>query len=583
MKLILDTECYPNFFSVQFKNFETGKMLVFVKTEDQELDIEKIKRLMGATTIGFNSLKYDLPLISYALMGVSNEKLKAISDDIIQNNLTPYKSHMKYGIAFTNYDHIDLQEVAPGVMISLKLYGGRLNAKKLQDLPFDPNLPLTKEQIQEVINYCENDLDTTYILYKSLIQDIELREAMSKIYGTDFRSKGGAQIAKAVLTHNQPVKYPKFDPNQIIRYKAPPWVNFKSSEFQSILKMVQSQEYILKDTGHIVLPSAIIKTISFDGAKYKMGIGGLHSQEKSQVIEPLPWEYLQDWDVVSFYPSMIINEQWEPEVYRGTFKDLYKKIYDERIVAKATKNMIVSNSHKLTLNSSFGLFGNKYSPLYEPKLMLATTLTGQLALLMLIEMLSLRGIKTKSANTDGILIYHSQIKDVKEIIAEWESITSLTMENTDYKAAYFANVNNYFVVKKDGRLKTKGYLSPPGIVKNPSFYVSVKAAIEYILHQTPIKETLMKESSIVDFLTVAKVTGGAQWKGEYLGKTVRFYWAKEGEKLTYVKNGNKVPKSDGAKPLMTLPDGLPNDIDYDAYEKEAWDIVTDLGLSVTNH
>ena len=42
--------------------------------------------------------------------------------------------------------------------------------------------------------------------------------------------------------------------------------------------------------------------------------------------------------------------------------------------------------------------------LYSPDLLINTTITGQLTLLMLIEMITLSGGKVKSANTDGIVI-----------------------------------------------------------------------------------------------------------------------------------------------------------------------------------
>jgi hypothetical protein len=53
--------------------------------------------------------------------------------------------------------HFDIQEPAPAVMISLKLYGGRLHSKKLQDLPIDPHATLTKDQTEILRKYCVND------------------------------------------------------------------------------------------------------------------------------------------------------------------------------------------------------------------------------------------------------------------------------------------------------------------------------------------------------------------------------------------------------------------------------------------
>ena len=77
---------------------------------------------------------------------------------------------------------------------------------------------------------------------------------------------------------------------------------------------------------------------------------------------------------------------------------------------------------------------------------------------------------------------------------------------------------------------------------------------------------------------VRHATGGALKDGEYLGKTLRWYYAEgiEGE-LIYAKNGNKIPKSEGAKPLMTLPNEFPQDINYDWYIREAEEMLADLG------
>ena len=62
-------------------------------------------------------------------------------------------------------------------------------------------------------------------------------------------------------------------------------------------------------------------------------------------------------------------------------------------------------SYKIVSNGSFGVLGSKYSFMYAPHLLLAVTLTGQLALLMLIERAYWKGIPAISANTDGVEFY----------------------------------------------------------------------------------------------------------------------------------------------------------------------------------
>ena len=69
-----------------------------------------------------------------------------------------------------------------------------------------------------------------------------------------------------------------------------------------------------------------------------------------------------------------------------------------------------------------------------------------------------------------------------------------------------------------------------------------------------------------------------------LGKTVRFYWSTEGEPILkrtpHPATGNlpKVPKTDGCRPCMDLPEEFPSDIDYARYEEETENILTDLGF-----
>jgi hypothetical protein len=50
---------------------------------------------------------------------------------------------------------------------------------------------------------------------------------------------------------------------------------------------------------------------------------------------------------------------------------------------------------------------------------------------------------------------------------------------------------------------------------------------------------------------------------------VRWYWSRHGQPIVYASNGNRVATSDGAMPVMTLPEALPDDIDYDRYIEAA--------------
>ena len=199
---------------------------------------------------------------------------------------------------------------------------------------------------------------------------------------------------------------------------------------------------------------------------------------------------------------------------------------------------------------------------------------------MLIEALERDGISVVSANTDGIVIScaTSDYDWMDYLVHEWEQHTGFTTEETEYQALYSRDVNNYIALKKDGKFKLKGVYAPTGLMKNPANEVCVMAVLKYLENGTPIEDTVRNCLDIRRFLTVRTVKGGAVKGEELLGRAIRWYYAKgETGTINYKVNGNKVPRSDGAVPLMNLPDELPNNIDYDWYINEANDILKVIG------
>lgn len=173
--------------------------------------------------------------------------------------------------------------------------------------------------------------------------------------------------------------------------------------------------------------------------------------------------------------------------------------------------------------------------------------------------------------------------------------------------------------------------------KNPATTICVEAVGEFLTKGTPIVTTIQACRDITKFVTVRSVTGGAvkvwdrlppppheteedlmrmagfyeitpdAWilpgetqrharysktayklavdklsapgNTDYIGKTVRWYYAKgvTGE-IVYAKNGNKVPRSDGAMPIMVFDGKFPDDVDFDWYVEEARSILVDVGV-----
>ena len=132
---IFDIECYENFFLAAFMCYETGKVIFFERSPDSEIDLYKLQWLFNScSVVGFNSHSYDIPLCWAAIEGLTTSQLKELSDQIINEESYSHSKAEKdwdFKIGFSN--HIDIKEVAPGVMIGLKHYGGRMHVDRLQD------------------------------------------------------------------------------------------------------------------------------------------------------------------------------------------------------------------------------------------------------------------------------------------------------------------------------------------------------------------------------------------------------------------------------------------------------------------
>ena len=599
---LYDSETYRNYGLHAFKNLETGKVTTFDALNDEKIDRVRLRAFCERITIvAFNYFEYDIIILSAAIAGLPLKVCKEISDRVIQQRAKVWMLAREYNIELVKFDAIDLIEVAPG-QASLKIYNGRLHGKRMQDLPFNPDSTITEHEADIVASYCVNDLDSTGLLFDSLVEQMQLRYDMSDEYDLDLRSKSDAQIAEAVIVHElekilgKKPERPKIDPGTEYFYDIPDFIHYETADLKAMLRMIERTVFEVAETGSILMPASLEKAeIRIGNGRYRMGIGGLHSSEQSQTIVCDGTFLLYDRDVASYYPAIILNLGLFPPHLGPAFLKVYKSIVVRRLAAKGKAKEAkkagdkgqekhwntVANSLKIVVNGSFGKLGSKWSALYAPKLLIQTTITGQLSILMLIERFEQAGIEIVSANTDGIVIKcpHERKDDMLAIVSKWEKDTGFETEETCYSALYSRDVNNYYAVKTDGTAKRKGAYAKAGLQKNPTGEIIFDALESFLTKGEPILRTIRNCDDIKKFVNVRTVTGGAtDQDGFYLGKAIRWYYSRDvSGPLTNAKGG-KVPRSEGAKPLMKMSDDFPPDVDYDWYADEAQGILRDLGF-----
>lgn len=606
-KLIFDIESYSEYFCIAFKGERSNKIF-FIDCHLEnglgslsQVEVSKIKWVLeNFTIVSFNGINYDIPILTLALNYIPVDQLKYATNLIITGAgeglpLRPYDVLKKFKVKqLKGIDHIDLIEVAP-LDASLKVYSGRLHCRRVQDLPYHPETNLTYDQREVVRWYCLNDLENTVLLYKELLDSITLREQIGVRYGVDLRSKSDAQIAEAIIAkeiYTYTGAYPKRPDNvdeyvgRAYKYDIPSYITYKTQNMNWVLETVRHSWFTVGNSGRISMPDALSDlNIPIGNAIYRMGIGGLHSSEQSVSHVADKDNLIIDRDVASYYPRIILNQRLFPAHLGEVFLTVYNSIVERRLQAKHDGDKLTADTLKITVNGSFGKTGNKYSLLYEPRMVIQTTITGQLSLLLLIERLELAGFTVLSANTDGIVtkVPKERKDEFDQMITVWESDTGFETEEAKYLALYSRDVNNYIAIKdtkktdaKD-RVKLKGAYGWADLRKTPQNEICNEAVIAYLLHGAPVASTIINSKDITKFVTLRKVRGGAVKNGVYLGSTVRWYYANNEENEIVIANsGNKVPKTEGAKPLQDLPETFPDDINYDWYINEAYSILKDI-------
>lgn len=594
--LFVNVESYPNIFLITFKLHNTNKFLQLECVGYKSFNPRLLAWIMqNYRTVGFNSINYDLLVIWLAYHQQDAVILKDATNNIILRNMREWELKKQYKFQTFTTNHIDLIEVAP-LKGSLKLYGARLHTKSIQEQPFDINSDLSHFEMEEVKKFNCNQLCITQELFDFMKERLELREALGNDYHENLMSKSDAQIAEIVLSkeigklNGKKPQRQEIESGTVFRYSLPSYIQYQSPELQKLLGKLRTAKFIVQPSGKMAIPEELTEPVRIGKGLYRLGIGGLHSSEETVAYKSNENMNIIDDDFASYYPRLITTLKLYPASCGPNFLVAFDKIIDIRLDAKARKIFSRDKGLKIVINGTSGKLSDVWSVFYSPDNTIQMTVSGQLALLMLIEMLELAGIPVINANTDGIvkLVSKEKAQAKAEIIKYFESISGFTMEETKYSSYYARDVNSYFAVKKDGSIKKKGNpyaevgsQSGTQLDVNPTVQICSDAVGKLLSEGIPIEETILNCKDFTRFVNIRQAKApGAHKNGEYLGRVLRWYYAKsETGCIQTVQANNKVADSDGAKPCLDLPDVFPEDIDYAWYVRRTKEILEDIGYT----
>jgi len=587
---VYDVEVAPNFFSAVVISYKGEDSKVFEISERRN-DSQEIQQFLDSKPIliGYNNHSYDDPIIVAAGSGYTNKKIFNLSKKLItmEEGKEKWDLIRKYSLEESSVDLIRML-FSKKLRVSLKSLMVTLKWKKLQDLPFTPEEKIPTTMMDEVINYNFNDVIFTKHLAQHVGDQLNLRVGIEKEYGLNVMSRDGVSTGVSLLLRLYSNKTGKKEQEirQLRTHREGlslaecivPSVWFNTKEFNALLEDYKNGTR-----------ANISQKVTFKGKVYSYGIGGLHSEDDSRILTPEDDEVFIDSDVTSYYPSLIIQYNLCPQHLGQEFVSLYEDMFQTRVTAKREGNKLVNETYKLALNGTFGNLNNHYSWLYDPKVFFTITISGQLLLSMLCEMLELAGFQVISANTDGVTsrVKKSRYADYTKVCKEWEHRTKMNLEYTLFNKIIRRDVNCYYNIVCDkqgvstGEVKEKGaWARETKLGKGFDKPVIQKALYEYFVNNVPVENTIKHHDDIFDFCMSQKV--GKQFEVEYKDKPTqrinRYYitTSKEGGSLMKVKeNGQKVSLAAGQN-IMLFNDYVEMDdyqIDYQYYIRTAKEII----------
>lgn len=583
---LFDIESYGNYFLICFYELETKAKRTFeLKARNDKIHPHQKERIMsylnGRTLVGYNCDKFDIFMLLACLKGFTCHELAVFSQSLIDgtdkmgNKVPFYDIARSYDIErIRHIKTLDLFFCNGNIPSSLKTYAARLCADRVVSLPikifneFGEFLDLTSDEMQSVKDYCWVDIEATKLLYNHLEFDISLRVRLSKEYRLNLLSCSNQAIAENVLIHSirdfgVECRKGNFT-KKSFKLTLGKGISFEAQHLKDHLRDVATCDYLLKEgEASIIAPQSSFKTIRLGDHEYECGLGGIHSTDKSLFIQS---NNLYDFDVGSYYPVMIMQNHFNP--YGEYFRKVYGDIVERRLNIKKNDPEL-AGALKIVIVSSFGKMQSEYSYLYDPENFTNITVNGQLYILMLIE----QGLKASftplSANTDGVTGIVTDMKAFEEVARDWEQRTGFSLEKVKYNSYFRKDVNNYFAVREDGYIKSKGVFSIGGFNKNWDEYIVYKSIIDKVTTGRDIEETIMTCKDLHLFLKMKsgksqtkeftksgrpakKTTGEFYWDGKLIGKVARWVYVKDGNSMHYEGHKGKVPDSDGSLPIFSL-------------------------------
>lgn len=433
---------------------------------------------------GYNSRSYDQYILKAILCDFNP---KEVNDYIIVKKLGGWQySRLFHQIQFYNYD------VMVNKFFGLKQLEGFMgNDIRETTVNFKIDRKLTNKELEEVIKYCNHDVEQTMQVFVNQIEEFNAHMGLIKTFELHLKyiNKTKAQLSAIILGADKQDRDDEFEYEIVDTIKID---NYR--EIYQWYKNPLNKDYKKK------------LDIEVAGVPHTFAWGGLHGARPKYIGEGL----FVNSDVGSFYPSLMLEYNFQSRNIRD--KNKYKNIYDTRMKLKHEGKKKEQQPLKIVLNSTYGAMKDKYNNLFDPRQANNVCINGQLMLLDLIERVTekLPGAMLIQSNTDGVMFKlesEQDLEEYKKTCDEWCKRTRMTLEHDIIKKVVQKDVNNYLIVMENGKVKSKGaYVKELNKLDNDLPIVN-KAIKDYFVKGITVENTINSCNDLIEFQKVVKVSG----------------------------------------------------------------------------
>lgn len=298
--IFFDCEVFPNLLLVNWKFAKQDKVYRMINPTPAE-----IEGLTKYRLVGFNNRKYDNHILWARMLGMSNEQIYALSNQIV-NQHTGFFGEA-YNLSYTDiYDFSSKKQSLKKFEIELGIHHQELG------LPWDQ--PVPKSLWDKVAEYCDNDVLATEALFysKDRQADFIAREILADLAGMTVNDTTNSLTARIIFGRE---KHPKLVYTDLATGKSDSVVEVEPDILtdQSIINAFPGYEWVRGDDGKM--------HNMFRGTD--LGMGGY------VYAEPGMYHNIALLDVASMHPHSAVAMN-----YFGEYTKQFSDLMDVRIHVK---------------------------------------------------------------------------------------------------------------------------------------------------------------------------------------------------------------------------------------------------------